>query len=197
MEDPQPSHASRAKWLGSTIAEVSLGKHHSDCGPNLCRFWKILHTLMLYSTLPAKCWMVNFSSASVEGMKKESSRCCCFNLSKRALSDAWWSLEKRKEEKHTSQISCWEITPVYQLQLLTCSRGPVGRRIQWTRHWSAECSQCCQSNRCFARWCPLTHNLPERFTNNNTVAMLLRLLNVTVFSKLKLFGIYHESKNIF
>lgn len=60
---------------------------------------------MLYSTLPAKCWMVNLSSALVEGMKKESSGCCCFNLSKRASSDACGSLEKHEEsEVHVKNL---------------------------------------------------------------------------------------------
>lgn len=98
MEDPQLSLASGAKWHESTIAEVPLGKC-VDRETIFCRFWKIHHTLMIYSTLPAKCWMVNFSSALVEGMKKESCRCCCFNLSKRASSDAWGSLEKHKEKR--------------------------------------------------------------------------------------------------
>lgn len=64
----------------------------------------------------------------------------------------------------------WE-HPVDKLELRTCSPDPVDRRIQWSPHSSAECSQCCQCNQCVARWCPPTYNLPERFHNNIRVTL--------------------------
>ena len=66
----------------------------------------------------------------------------------------------------------WKIIAGDNKSSPTCSPHPAGQTVRLTSRWSAECSHCCQRSRCFASWCPLTHNLPGIYFNY--IIMLLR-----------------------